>query len=56
MGRRWPAAGLEALRVAVHALDLLKEVAIILITSVILWPQVKQQGGNTAQSINRKLD
>ena len=36
--------------------DLLKEVPIILITSTIVWPQVKQQGGNTALPINRKLD
>ena len=26
------------------------------ITSNIVWPQVKQQGGNTAPPINRKLD
>ena len=25
------------------------------ITSAIVWPQVKQQGGNTAPPINRKL-
>ena len=37
-------------------MDLLKEVAIIFITSIIVWPQVKQQGGNTALPINRKLD
>ena len=35
---------------------LLKEVAIIFITYTIVWPQVKQQGGNTAPPINRKLD
>ena len=35
---------------------LLKEVAIIFITSTTVWPQVKQQGGNTAPLINRKLD
>ena len=28
--------------------DLLKEVTIIFTTSTIVWPQVKQQGGNTA--------
>ena len=50
------AAGLGALNVAVHAWDLLKEVAIIFITSTIVWCQVKQQGGNTAPTINRKLD
>ena len=36
--------------------DLLKEVTIFFITSTIVWPQVKQQGGNTALPINRKLD
>ena len=35
---------------------LLKEVAVIFITSTIVWPQVKQLGGNTALPINRKLD
>ena len=34
-----------------EAWDLLKEV--VFITSTIVWPQLKQQGGNTA---NRKLD
>ena len=48
--------GVGALSVAVHAWDLLKEVTIIFITSTIVWPQVKQQGGNTAPPINRKLD
>ena len=33
MGQWWPAAGLGALSVAVCAWDLLKEVAIIVITS-----------------------
>ena len=42
MGWWWPAAGLEALSVAVHAWDLLKEVAIIFITSTIVWPQVNK--------------
>ena len=41
MGWGWPAAGLEALSVAVHASDLLKEVTIIFIISTIVWPQVK---------------
>ena len=36
--------------------DLLKEVTIIFITSTVVWPQAKQQGGNTALPINRKLD
>ena len=38
VGRRWPAAGLGALSAAVPAWDLLKEVAIIFITSTIVWP------------------
>ena len=50
MGPQWPAAGLGC------ALDLLKEVTIIFITFTIVWPQVKQHGGNTAPPINRKLD
>ena len=33
MGQQWPAAGLEALSVAVCAWDLLKEVAIIFIAA-----------------------
>ena len=41
MGQRWPAAGLGALSVAMYAWDLLKEVNIFLITSTIVWPQVK---------------
>ena len=40
----------------VHTWDLLKEVAIIFLTSTIVWPQVKQQGGNIAPPINSKLD
>jgi len=45
MGPWWPAAGLGAMRVAVHAWDLLKEVAIIFITSTIVWPQVNNREG-----------
>ena len=56
MGQWWPTEGSEALSAAVCAWDLLKEVTIILTTSTIVWPQVKQQGGNTAPTINRKLD
>ena len=52
----WPAAELEALNAAVSAGDLLKDITIIFITSTIVWPQVKQQGGNTAPPIDRKLD
>ena len=53
MGWWWPAAGLGAQTLAVHAWDFLREVTIIFITSIIVWPQVKQQG---ALPINRKLD
>ena len=42
MGWPWPATGLGLLSAAVHAWDLLKEVAIICITSTVVWPQVKQ--------------
>ena len=56
MGQQWPAAGLGALSAVLHAWDLWKEVTIIFITSTIVWPQAKQQGGNTALPINRKLD
>ena len=45
LGRWWPPAGLGALKVAVHAWDLLKEVAIIFITSTIIWPQVNNREG-----------
>ena len=41
VGQQQPAAGLGALRVTGHAGDLLKEVAIIFITSAIVWSQVK---------------
>ena len=41
VGRWWPAAGLGAVSVAVHAWDLLKEVTTVFITSTIDWPQVK---------------
>ena len=56
MDQWWPASGLGALSAAEHAWDLLKGVTIIFITSTIVWPQVKQQGGNTALPINGKLD
>ena len=42
MGPWWPAAGLGALSVAVHARDLLKEVTI---TSTIVCPQVNSWEG-----------
>ena len=60
LGEAWVGGGLDAesgaLSAAVLAWELLKEVTIILITSTIVWPQVKQQGGNTALPINGKLD
>ena len=56
MGQWWPAAGPGAPSAAVPAWDILKEVTIIFITSAIVWPQGKQQGGNTAPPINKKLD
>ena len=43
MGWQWSAAGLGALSVAVHAWDLLKEVPIIFITFIIVWPQVNNR-------------
>ena len=45
LGQQWPAAGLGALTVAVHAWDLLREVAIIFITSTTVWPQVNSREG-----------
>ena len=41
MGQWWPAAGLGILSAAVLAWDILKQIAIIFITSRIVWPQVK---------------
>ena len=40
VGWWWPAAGLGALSVAIHAWDLLKEVTIIFLTSTIVWPTI----------------
>ena len=45
MGGWRPAAGLGAMTAAVRAWDLLKEVAIIFITSTIVWPQVNSREG-----------
>ena len=56
VGHWWPAAGLGVLSARVCAWNLLKQVAMIFITSTIVWLLVKQQGGNTAPPINRKLD
>ena len=41
----WPAAVLEALSVAVHTWDILKEVTIIFITSTTIWPQANSREG-----------
>ena len=49
-------AGFGTLHTAVPGWDLLKEITIIFITSTVDWTQVKQQGGNIAWPINRKLD
>ena len=51
----WVDGGWLGVLSAVRAQDLLKKV-IIFITSTIVWPQVKQQGGKTAPPFNRKLD
>ena len=53
MGQRWPAAVLGALSVAVCERDLFKEVHNIFITYTIVWPHIKQQGGNIAPPINK---
>ena len=45
VGRQWPAAGLGAWTVAVNTWDLLREVAIVFITSTIVWPQVNSMEG-----------
>ena len=52
VGQGWPTSGLGALSVTVYPWGLLKEA---FITSTIVWPQTKQQRGNTAPPINRKL-
>ena len=49
-------ASTAELSAAVHEWDLLKEVTFIFISSTIVWPQVKQQGGKSVLPINRKLD
>ena len=45
VGQRWPAAGARALSTAVCAWDLLKEVAIIFITSTIVWVRSNNREG-----------
>ena len=49
-------AGSGALSLAGQAQDPWKEATIIFMTSTGVWPRVKQQEGNTAPPINRKLD
>ena len=51
VGQWWPAAGLGALSVAVHAWDLLREVAVIFITSTIVWPQENSREGTQFCSV-----
>ena len=43
VGWQWPGEGSRALSVAVPAWDLLKEVAIIFITSTTVWPLAAQR-------------
>ena len=52
VGWQWPAAASGALNTS----SPLKKVTIIFITPIIVWSQVKQQGRNTTQFINRELD
>ena len=52
----WVGGGLLRGWGALCAWGLVKEVTVIFIISTIIWPQVKQQGGNTAPPFNRKLD
>ena len=49
LGWWWPAAGFGPLSTAVHTWDLLKDVAIIFITSTIVWPQVNSREGTQLQ-------
>ena len=56
VGQQWPAAGAEGLSAAVYAWGILKEVAIIFITSTTVWFQIKQRGWNRALLIKRKLE
>ena len=55
VGWHWPAVGSGVLSVAVLAWDFLKKVFIIFITSTIVWPQDKQQGGNTVVAHQQKI-
>ena len=47
--------GWGAVSVAVLAWEFLKKVFIIFITSTIVWPQDKQQGGNTVVAHQQKI-
>ena len=55
MGWLWPASGSGALSVSVRAWDFLKEVAIIFITSTIVWSQAKQQGIEQSSTHQQKI-
>ena len=46
----------EAVNTTVRALGILKEVTITFISPTIVWLQAKQQGGDAALPISRKLD
>ena len=46
---------LGALSVTVHAWDLLKEVAIVFITSPIVWPQVNNREGTQLHPLTEKI-
>ena len=56
VGQWWLAGESVTLTAALRTPDLLKEVTIIFTTSTIVWSQAKQQRGNTAPPVNRKLD
>ena len=45
-----------AVSVAVYAWDILEEVAIVFITSAIVWPRVNNKEGTQPHPIKRKLD
>ena len=58
MGWCWPASVLGALNLAVHAWDLLKEVAIVFISCTIVWSQVNNREGTSSthqQKIGLKI-
>ena len=56
MGRQWTAAGLGALSAAVPAWDLLKEVTIFFITSIIVWFRSNNREGTQPCPSAEKLD